>query len=120
MPPPQFEPAVLASKQPQTHALDRAATSIGTTKLLIKKLYIPSTRCICAFCVVVGGEKKQSLLLLTELSDFYNPRRTVFTVRYERNVEMKFKLMEAFKGSSQINTKSNHPMARTNSVLKII
>ena len=29
MPPAEFEPAVLASQRPQTHALDRAATGIG-------------------------------------------------------------------------------------------
>jgi len=30
MPPAGFEPAIPASKRPQTHALDRAATGIGT------------------------------------------------------------------------------------------
>ena len=29
MPPAGFEPTFLASEQPQTHALDRAATGIG-------------------------------------------------------------------------------------------
>ena len=30
MPPPEFEPAIPASERPQTHALDCAATGIGT------------------------------------------------------------------------------------------
>jgi hypothetical protein len=30
MPPAGFEPTIPASKRPQTHALDRAATGIGT------------------------------------------------------------------------------------------
>jgi len=29
MPPAGFEPTILASERPQTHALDRVATSIG-------------------------------------------------------------------------------------------
>jgi hypothetical protein len=29
MPPVEFEPAILASARPKTHALDRAATGIG-------------------------------------------------------------------------------------------
>jgi hypothetical protein len=29
MPPAEFEPAIPASKRPQTHALDRSATGIG-------------------------------------------------------------------------------------------
>ena len=29
MPPAWFEPAILATKRPQTHAIDRAATGIG-------------------------------------------------------------------------------------------
>jgi hypothetical protein len=36
MPPAAIEPATLASEQPQTHALGRAATGIGYTN--IKKL----------------------------------------------------------------------------------
>ena len=31
MPPTGFEPAILASEQPQTHTLDRAATGIVST-----------------------------------------------------------------------------------------
>ena len=43
MSPVGFEPTISAGELPQTHALARAATSIGTTKFLIEKLYIPST-----------------------------------------------------------------------------
>jgi hypothetical protein len=31
MPPEEFEPAIPATERPQTHALDRMATEIGTT-----------------------------------------------------------------------------------------
>ena len=33
MPPAGFEPAIPASEQPQTHALDRGATGIGRTNI---------------------------------------------------------------------------------------
>jgi hypothetical protein len=38
MPPTGFEPAIPASEQPQTHALDRAATAIGGNSMLLVQL----------------------------------------------------------------------------------
>ena len=35
MPPVAFEPTIPAGERPQTHALDRAATGIGTYKIRI-------------------------------------------------------------------------------------
>ena len=42
MPPAEFEPAVLASERPQTHALDRAATGIDMkyTNTLLKLISV--------------------------------------------------------------------------------
>jgi hypothetical protein len=34
MPPVEFEPTILVSERPKTHALDRTATGIGTSLLL--------------------------------------------------------------------------------------
>jgi len=47
MPPPGFEPTIPASKRPQTHALDRAATGVGHVNVndlifLCNSLYSPS------------------------------------------------------------------------------
>ena len=39
MPPAGFEPTIPASEQPQTHALDRAATGIG--KFIFMPVYRP-------------------------------------------------------------------------------
>jgi hypothetical protein len=39
MPPVGFEPTILVSERPQTHALDRTATGIGSVSIL-RKLYI--------------------------------------------------------------------------------
>jgi len=38
MPPVTFEPAISASKRPQTHASDRAATGIGSWMVAVSKL----------------------------------------------------------------------------------
>jgi hypothetical protein len=35
MPPVEFEPTILVSERPQTHALDRTATGIGRSRLLV-------------------------------------------------------------------------------------
>jgi hypothetical protein len=39
MPPEEFKPAIPGSKRPQTHALDRAATSIGSSFVRIVKFW---------------------------------------------------------------------------------
>ena len=39
MPPVGFEPAILASEWPQTHALDRAATGIGQMLQYSSKIF---------------------------------------------------------------------------------
>ena len=41
MPPAGFELAIPASERPQTHALDRAATGIGSAALRIPFVYPP-------------------------------------------------------------------------------
>jgi hypothetical protein len=38
MPPVGFEPAILVSERPQTHALDRVSTAIGKTGIIKPKL----------------------------------------------------------------------------------
>jgi hypothetical protein len=37
MPPVEFEPTILVSERPQTHALDRKATGIGWFIVLLKR-----------------------------------------------------------------------------------
>jgi hypothetical protein len=53
MPPVGFEPAIPATKQPQTYALDRAVTGIGTFSSSDLKLVTErpnrDRRCVCCF-----------------------------------------------------------------------
>jgi hypothetical protein len=39
MPPVGFEPTILVSERPKTHALDRTATGIGTENTLLTEYY---------------------------------------------------------------------------------
>jgi hypothetical protein len=41
MPPVEFEPTILVSERPQTHALDRAATGIGFSWVYTIKINAP-------------------------------------------------------------------------------
>jgi hypothetical protein len=44
MPPVGFEPTILASDRPQTHALDRTATEIGIYPASVDKLLLTDKR----------------------------------------------------------------------------
>jgi hypothetical protein len=54
-----FEPTIPASKRPQTHALDRAATGIGINKHYKDKNTTPTMNRECTWEWVVGRNKSK-------------------------------------------------------------
>ena len=59
MPPAGFEPAIPASERPQTHALDRVATGIGSRLqlLLLFTVKYTTTDCTSIYVLHVTGTR---------------------------------------------------------------
>jgi len=71
MPPAGFEPAILASEQPHTHALDRAATGV------------------CDVGVAVCCSKSRVLNLIVSVRTAHAGDRTTFSMRVQRTAAVK-------------------------------